>query len=235
VINDLLVAGASLILASTGTCIGVKDFQTELNINLETPDVVYDMSRSTGYLTKNHSAIIDRWKNEHEDHVWSSHDLEIGGLARGGIGVATRISMKGKRVDRYGVYWCPVINRIDVDIFYATTIFISKENQKNECVFNNILEHEHGHHSINMLVVKKYVDKLKDDLPVMVEYLEKDYIPREQVKVRFADMEQGLKDAIEVYGAYIHKEMTELNGYHDRPEEYERLSRENAICRKNGK
>ncbi len=157
--------------------------------------------------------------------------MEIGGLARGGIGVTSRIKMRGAHLDRYGIYWCPFIERVDIEIFYATTIFIPKDILKNSCEVALVNEHELGHHEINLGVVNKYASKLRKDLDYMIAYLEKDYVKKHELQKRFREVQTGLSDAIEVYGEYMRMDMEKLNGHHDRPEEYERLSREARNCR----
>ena len=222
---------AALILASGATTCGAeKDFRTYVNLVRTMPDVVYDTTRTKKYLTENHQQIIDNWKSKHEDHVWASEELHIGGLARGGIGVSAQVKMRGEHLDRYGIYWCPYVERVDIEIFYATTIFIPKETMKNACEVALVNKHELGHHEINLGVVNKYAAKLRKDLNYMVAYLEKDYVKRHELKKRFREVQTGLSDAIEVYGAYMRQDMEKLNGHHDRPEEYERMARETLKC-----
>ncbi|NCC21643.1 MAG: hypothetical protein EOM26_04175 [Alphaproteobacteria bacterium] len=221
---------AALILTASGTCAGVKDFETEIDLRVIQPEITYDLTRSGKYLTNKSADAIARWKSEHEDHVWASHDLQVGGVARGGIGISSQIRLEGRHIDRYGVYWCPVIRKVEIEVFYATTIFVAKEKQKNRCEFDLVHEHELGHHRINIAAVKKYTDKLRKDLPVMISILERDYVERPDVEVRFAEIQHGLQDGIKVYSDYIFREMRTNNAAYDSPEEYERVSSLSRRC-----
>lgn len=217
----LVPAGAKV---DRNNCAKNKPFNTRINVHLEIPEVKYNHKLSAKKLTKDQQSVIDEWKNENEDHVWSSKELYVKGLARGGMGVRTRSRFLGKAYDRYGMYYCPFVKELNIEVFYATQIFVAKELKKGTCDFNVTLEHEVRHHETNVAAVEDVLIKLKKELPQIIAYMERRYVPRSEMEKGFESLSSGLSDAIEVYGEYMYKEIDKRNKPIDSPENYERES-----------
>lgn len=209
-------------------CQKAKDFQSELHVIVDMPDIEYDLKKSKKFLTNNQKEALKEWQSKQEDIVWASSDrLEVDGLARGGVGVETEVRLIAKPYDRYGNYYCPYIERLTVKFFYKSTIFIASEYKEGGCDFNATREHELKHHDANVGSVRDVVAKFKQDLPKMVSYMERRYIKKDDVGAKFSQMKKSIRDAFEVYSDVIVKEMTKRNDLIDTPTEYERVM---ALC-----
>jgi len=207
-------------------CAAKKPFNTEIVFNVDLPQPKYNQSMTREQLTNadGQAKILEEWKTEHEDHAWASKDLSVEGVARGGSGVMTRTQMIGRAYDRFGKYYCPYVKKVEINIIYNTQIFIAKERQKGTCEFNATMDHEMRHHEANVGAVKDILTQLKKDLPSMIAFMEKKYIPKHEVQEKFDAIQIGLRDAIEIYGDQIGHEMDKRNKPIDSPEEYERVS-----------
>lgn len=225
----VLLASALLIpVGATGDrngCQKNKPFNTKININLEIPDTTYNHKLSVKKLTKNDEKHMAEWKNANVDHVWASQELFVLGQARGAMGVQTRSRFMGKAYDRYGIYFCPYVRELNIDVFYHTQIFVGSELKKGTCQFDLTLDHEVWHHETNVRAVQDVLAKLKKELPQIIAYMERRYVPRSEMEKGFESLSVGLSDAIEIYGDHMYKEVQKRNTPIDSPENYERESR----------
>ncbi len=222
----VLFAGSLLVPVADGKakgCNGHKPFKTQIEVRLDIPDIRYNFKLPREKLTENQIDLTTKWKSEHEDHVWASHDLTVEGLARGGVGVMTASQFVGVPYDRYGIYYCPYVKKLIVDVHYNTQIFVASQYKQGTCDFNAVLEHEHKHHATNVQAVNEIMAKLKEDLPGIIAYMEKRYVGRQEMGKGFGSLSEGLDDALKIYSEYMFKEMTKRNALIDTPEEYERV------------
>lgn len=220
--SDVLAAGKM-----TG-CQKAKKFKSEIHVTMDIPDIEYDFNKPTEFLTKNRERALEEWKSQQEDKVWSSSDtLAVNGLARGGVGVETRVKLIAKPYDRYGVYYCPYIERLEIRFFYKSTIYVSSDFKKNSCKFKAILDHEMQHHDTNVSAVNAVVKTLKKDARKMVRYLERSYVKKQEIPRKFSHMKASVTDAFKIYSVVIFEEMEKRNSRIDTPAEYERVR---ALC-----
>jgi hypothetical protein len=227
----VLLASALLVPAGAkvdrNNCAKNKPFNTKINIHLEIPDAKYNHKISVKKLTTDQEKLMAEWKNENEDHVWASQELFVYGLARGGMGVRTNSKFLGRAYDRYGMYYCPFVKEINIDVFYHTQIFVASELKKGTCQFDLTLDHELWHHETNVKAVEDTLIKLKKELPQIIAYMERRYVPRTEMEKGFNSLSEGLSDAIEIYGEHMYKEIQKRNAPIDSPENYER---ESGLC-----
>ncbi len=210
-----------------GACEDKKPFGTKININLTIAPPVYDLKKTQSYLTQNGQTTINKWlKTNNLQGLWASSDMEIAGLASGGWGVSYDMRMKTQNLDRYGAYHCPYFQVINIQLFYRTMIFIPRDYPEGTCAFDVIDEHEIRHHQVNTDAVEKYVARMEHDLNYMVRQMESyGPSPRQHIQNRFAQMQEGMRDAVQLYfQEAMYKEMRIGNSHVDTPEEYARSS-----------
>lgn len=134
------------------------------------------------------------------------------GQARGAMGVQTRSRFMGKSYDRYGMYFCPYVKELNIDVFYHTQIFITVlKLKKGTCQFDLTLDHEVWHHETNVRAVQDVLAKLKKELPQIIAYMERRYVPRSEMEKGFESLSTGLSNAIEIYGDHMYKEVQKRN------------------------
>ena len=203
------------------------------------PETTYDYSKSTKELSDNHLETTVEWiKKQGIRSVGIAEHLgqfvSIRGLASGGYAYSMNYKMQAKHVDKYGVYYCPYLTEVDIELFYATKIFIASEIQKDSCEFNEVMKHEWKHHTANVLAIKNYSDRLKQDLPVIAREIEllHGYVDRSQVDKTFDEIKLSVKDMIDVYYDSIWKDSRERNSKIDTPEEYQRVDSAIDLCEK---
>ena len=209
-------------------CPDIKDFVPSINVFLTAPDPDFDFSKSKKELTKNTEAVTRKWAKTEEQRVWIEKGFTAG-LARAGTGFRWRARNIGKRYGGYGShYFCLFFNNIEIEVFYGATLFVVKDFKDDSCDFKITLAHEFQHHDINMAIANKYVERLKKDLPVMLQQVENyGYVPHHQMDARFQLMRDSLADAVDIYMEEMHKEMTAENAKIDTLENYQR---ESLIC-----
>jgi len=59
---------------------------------------------------------------------------------------------------------CYFIEQINFDWVFAPTIYIAKEHKKNSCKYNTVIAHERRHVEIDIEILKKYKDAIKNNL-----------------------------------------------------------------------
>ena len=227
----ILISGVSVAQAAEKKqtfCQKAKDFETELYVFVNDKKIDFDFTKSVSDLTNKRKDALDEWADKHEDAVWSSaHNLRVHGLNRAGVGVETEARMIAQPYDKYGVYYCPYIQKLEIRFYYNSTIFVASDFKKGTCDFDEIMKHEMKHHDINIAVIEETITQFKKDLPEMVKFLERKYIKKEEVGKKFGQMKLSVRDAFEIYADIIVKEMTKRNDLLDTPEEYEKVG---AAC-----
>lgn len=208
-------------------CRHYKPFETKVKINVDIPDIRYNLKTSRRDLTNFRKGDLEQWKKDNDDHVWASKHLSVEGLAVGAMGINTRAQFIGKPYDRYGQYYCPFIKAIEVNVHYNTQIFIASDIPRKSCEFKVTHDHELEHHEINVSTVNEITEKLKQDMPEIIAYMERRYIPRSAVKNNFKKQQQSISDALKIYSEEMYNRMSVRNDKIDSPEEYQRLSK---IC-----
>lgn len=224
----ILLAGSLMLPiadpAQVKGCSARKPFKTEIQIDLDIPETRYDFSMTRKNLTEGQVELTTAWKSEHEDHVWASSDLSVEGLARGGMGVMSASQFIGVPYDKYGMYYCPYVKKLIVSVHYNTKIFVAREHKKGTCDFSATLAHEEQHHQINVDTVSEVMMRLEKDLPEIISYMERRYVPRAEVENGAMNLQAGLEDALKIYSEHMFKEMSKRNAVLDSPEEYQRVA-----------
>ena len=209
-------------------CAKEKKFQTPIKIDLAIPDPHFDLSKSRKELNEGQEASHQAWLKQNQmETVWKASRMETLGQAAGGWGMITEIRATGVPYDRYGTSYCPYFQSVQLNMMYRTIISIPKNFKQGGCTFNHILEHEMRHHATNVAIVNQTVARLKKDLPVIIAEIESSgsYVSKLQAPARFQMMQNGLKEAVEIYMSHsMRNEMAKQNALIDTPEEYARGS-----------
>lgn len=203
-------------------CADYKPAPTVINIELELPDPVYDLSRTIKEINKGQSS--DDWLRKNGmQKIWKSSDMMMLGYAEGGMAMMTSGKFKATNYDRYGVYYCPYVTHLDLAMMFRTRIVIPKEFKKGGCRFNAVHAHEYRHYKANRDVAEEFVRRLHKDLPIIIREIEtrQPYVEGKDMNQTVEAMKTALRDAIE---SYIMMSMMEegerRNGMIDTPEEY---------------
>lgn len=225
--------------AQKRTCDHVKKPPLIVKINLDIPEATYDYSRTTEELTDDQFEKTVEWIQKQgirsvgiAEHL--GQYVTIRGIASGGYAYAMNYKMRATAVDKYGVYYCPYLTEINIDLFYATKIFIANEIPKGSCEFNEVMKHEWKHHTANVLAIKTYSDRLKKDLPVIAREIELQhgYVDRSIVDPTFEKIKGSVRDMIEIYYDTIWQDSRSRNAKIDTQEEYQRVDRAINLCEK---
>ena len=89
-------------------CADYKPAPTVINIELELPDPVYDLSRTIKEINKGQNS--DDWLEKNGmQKIWKSSDMMMLGYAEGGMAMMTSSRYKATNYDKYGVYYCPYV------------------------------------------------------------------------------------------------------------------------------
>lgn len=145
------------------------------------------------------------------------------GYADGGAALVSGLGMMARYYDRYGVYYCIYISKLELAMMFRTRIVIPKEFKNGGCRFNMIHEHEYRHYQANRDVTEEFVKRLYKDLPVIIADIEnrQPYVQKSEVPQAFKRLQENIKLAIESYIIEsMREEMKRRNSLIDTPEEY---------------
>ncbi|MCT4574913.1 MAG: hypothetical protein N4A43_01515 [Alphaproteobacteria bacterium] len=111
-------------------------------------------------------------------------------------------------------YW---IDTINFNWVFSPTIFVAKEYKRGSCKYNTVINHERQHVKIDIAILKKYRDKIKNNLrkqalyPItsglvnsnakvnLLKKVEDDLAPLIERMVKERTIEQGKIDTVEEY------------------------------------
>ncbi len=215
-------------------CAKLKGFQTASVVNLTIPDPTFNLKQTRDGLNRNKQKSHEEWlKFNKMESIWRADEMETLGEAAGGWGLSSRLRMTAQPYDSFGSTYCPYFQSIGLDMMYRTIISIPSEFEPGSCAYNVIREHEMRHHTTNAAIVRKMVDRLKKDLPLIVADIEgsSSYIPRQQANIRWLSMQTDLTAAIKIYLEESMKaEMLRQNREVDSAAEYQRASAAINAC-----
>ena len=204
-------------------CAPLKDFKTKISMELETPPPAYDFTKTIRQMNKGMETAHREWlKKNGMNPIWASA-LETNGIAAGGWGLALRSQIDGKPLQNFGFNGCLFFRQLSLSMMYRTIINIPKEYPKGSCAHNVIWVHELKHHKTNVAIVQKAVERLRNDLPIIVAEMERSAagVDHRYVADEAADLKRKIDDAINIYlTQQIAKEMERQNSKIDSPEEY---------------
>lgn len=206
-----------------GSCADRKDFESDIELNVEIPDPFYNMEMSGDEINARAQATAEEWlKKNNMSGIWSAKELRALGYASGGTGMTIGAEFKADPYDVYGAVFCPFFAKLRINFIFRTMIVMPKEFREKPCMLALVRTHELRHYYANKHAVEIYIAKLKKDFPAIVAEVEKEPVSRDQVKDKFENMKLAIRDIVEVYFAEgMGKEMQKLNGEIDSPEEYE--------------
>ncbi len=224
------------------TCDYIEKPELRINIHLTIPEATYDYSRTSEEMTDERFESTVKWlqKQGIKSIGMARHlgqFIKIKGLTSGGYQVNMTGMGHARRVDRYGVYYCPFLTDLNIEFFYATKIFIAKEIPRDSCEFEETMKHEWKHHTANVMAIKTYSDRLKKDLPTIVREIEErqGYVDASQIQNAYKQIEHSVNDMINIYYETIWKDQRKRNSLIDTPEEYQRVERVIQECEKRRK
>ena len=208
---------------AAGECTKLKNFRTQININLEISEPFYDTGISVGRMTAENRAGTVKWlKKNNMQSLWSADDMTTNGLAISGFNAATRERFIAEPFEKhFGVHYCPYFQSVDIDLFYRTLIEIPHDYVNRPCEFDLVRTHELKHDKVYREAIQIYADCLRNDMQPIIQDLEADYELRTDINKREGRMSAEIEDALKVYfedaaGA----RMEQLNALVDSPQEY---------------
>jgi hypothetical protein len=229
----------SSIARATPTCDQIGKDPAKVTVNLTIPEVQYDFSKTKRQMTEEQQGMIQEWlQKQGVKSVGVAADLgkhlQVGGLTSGGYAFSSYYMMRAEHVDRYGVYYCPHLSDITVELFYRSIIFMPKGLDQKSCEFEEVMKHEYKHHTANVLAVQRISDRLEQDLPVIAREIELSvgYVDRSRVDEKFEDIKMAINDAIDIYFSTLSADSEARNDLIDTPEEYLRVERAIQTCEK---
>ena len=209
---------------AAGQCTPLKNFKTNVTINLTIGEPFYDTSMSWATLAAKRQDTIKDWlARNHMQSLGNVNDMKVAGDASGGYGLYVRdMRFLAEPVEKmYGVHYCPYFQSIDIDVFYRTLIEIPSDFLAHPCIYKTVNDHELKHDAVNSQEMQIFTDRLRNDIQAMIAQLEADYVPRNLVPQREGEMAKAIGDAIQVYyGEAMEAEVKARNNLVDSPQEY---------------
>lgn len=207
-------------LAADSRCAVQREAMPEFLINLSVPEPDMNLTKSQRFLTNEKDLIRRDWARTPNEKVWMEKGY-MPALLRGGMGWTVGANIDpvsdadGKK--------CPVFENIYIEIYYASVIFIAEEVREDSCDFHVVLNHQLQHHDINKDLLKTLPDRLRDDLPAVVEAIES-YPPiyEDGVNQRIDLMKRNIGDLIDAHLERLIEEMDVENAKIDTIQEYVR-------------
>lgn len=230
----LVLSGEALAAPKYAACAREKNFRTEIVVNLDIPEPLFNFNVSRQGLNEGKQKSHEEWlKSNDMQTVWKASEMSTLGEAAANWGTMYSMRLTAKPYDSYGTSYCPYFQKVEMNMAYLTTITIPKEFKKGGCMFNEVLAHEWRHHTTNVAVMKEITEKLKKDLPVIIAEIETNtsYVTRSGADTRFQQMQQFLEDAVDVYmKESLSREMDKRNALIDTPAEYRRAGEVMIKC-----
>lgn len=226
----LLLAGPKAFAA----CQQKKQYTSKIVINMETPDPVYDLSNDIKFLNNDGGASAKEWieKNKMQG-IWSSQHMEKAGQAAGGWAVYYNYKLDVQPFDPYWAYACLYIKDMTISMMYRTIIMIPKDYKKGGCAYNLIQDHELKHFNVGKSVAQKTAERLRQDMPKILERLEAEHVGSDKAQQRADQMKVSMTELVDVYFKHVmREEMGRLNNQVDSPEEYAGIGRGIRACGK---
>ncbi|MCB9979771.1 MAG: hypothetical protein H6863_01355 [Rhodospirillales bacterium] len=222
------------------TCDYIKKPPLRVHVNLTIPDVTYDYTRTAAQMSSEHFETTVEWlqKNGIKSVGMAQHIgkfMSVRGLASGGYAYSMSYRMQAKNVDNYGVYYCPYLTEVNIDLFYGSKIFIAADIPKKSCEFNETMTHEWQHHTANLIAIKIYSKRLEEDLPKIAREIElrHGYVSADQIDLTFSEIKKSVEDMIGIYYDSIQQDSRNRNDKIDTPAEYKRVEDRIDACQKN--
>lgn len=115
---------------------------------------------------------------------------------------------------------CHWVDSIKFNWVFSPTIFIAKDYRRGSCKYNTVIAHERQHVKIDIAILKKYRDKIKNNLKIQASYPITSGPVSSHAKVNLLkEVEKSLKPLID----QMVKERTIEQGKIDTVEEYTKL------------
>lgn len=209
-------------VAQASVCAQKKPWNSDILIEMETPDPHFDLTKNINYLNSDGGRSAEEWlKKNNMQGVWSSKHMKTHGLASGGWGAYYEYVLDPEPVDQYWAYACLYVKELKIRMMYRTIIYIPTEYPKNSCAFNIILEHELRHYEVNKTVAQKTTERLRQDMPQILMELENEHVGSQDLQNHGEIIKARIKDVVDVYFMQVMgEEMEKRNSVVDSPEEY---------------
>ncbi len=227
-----------LMLISTGAdadtgCQDIKDFTSDVVINLTIPDNYYDFSKTTEMLTAERREGSEKWLEEHGLQTgWRIDDMTTGGVTETGLGYSISAKFVSRKFDLFGTHACMFIDKLNIEIFYRSKISIAQEIHEDACTYPHVKEHEETHHKLNKWAIETSAEKLRENMPVIIAAIEGNGgVPMQNRQDRVNEMQESINKALKRYMHKFAQTAKSVNARLDTPEEYKRVSKIMRECR----
>ncbi|NCC03878.1 MAG: hypothetical protein EOM37_07515 [Proteobacteria bacterium] len=119
---------------------------------------------------------------------------------------------------------CGQITKVEMTFgFDDTTIYMPREISSGSCAYNQVLEHENKHVTVDRMIVESYAPYVQNELNRIVQAIG---VVRGQNPYDVESMlRQTLNKKVEEIGQYLTAQRSEAQDRVDTPQEYERLSK----------
>lgn len=216
-------------------CLQLKPQKTYINIDVMIPEPTYDLTKDMKTLTREMGRDSSQeWLSKNNlDKLWTADEMVNPGYTATGWQVLPEFFVKATPVDRFGAWYCPHILEASIAILMESKIHVAREYPKGSCEYEAIEAHEYKHYLVNKYVVEQAMDKMRRDLPQIIQDMEEQgYVGRGMVNDRVELIKQAIADVFKVYVRdEMVKQMEQLNHEVDTPGEYDRVSKLLDICK----
>lgn len=183
-----------------GTCASLKPGGTDASVDLIVTEPSFDSSSTLANLKSQGGNARQNWIAANKlTELWSVDDTDTAGLAYGGVKTDFDVGMTSASVDQYGVYYCSFFSRIHVKVEYATRVMIPSKFEPGSCAYQVVKIHEQMLIDANRKAMESYVDRLRADLPGIVDELEKGFSSKDNLQRHEELKKADLYQAIDLY------------------------------------
>jgi hypothetical protein len=216
------------------TCESLRDFATEVHVNLLQPETRYDFSEKSTALrddaARQFAAMAARNKL---DILWHADDTASGGAySIGAWAVSYDIQKDSRPVDTYGAFYCPYIRRAQVDILYTPMAMWPSDAPKGTCGYAAVSELTGPQLLAAGAYMKAVTAQIEDGLKTMIAQMGKaPYVPRSGLPKAQREMDDNIRGAVQVYyGDAIRKQLAERIAAIDSAQAKAQLEARIAAC-----
>lgn len=210
------------------TCQSLKRIKSTQSVSINIPAPHYDLEKSKEDLNEGMKEHHEEWlKRNGLELVISADNMETLGLNSSGWSISNsfRGTMRPHDKNETPRRSCLYFQNLNVAVLFRTIISIPKEFPQGGCSYNIIHEHEMKHYTTNEAIIRAAAQKLKKELPAIMEKAESVSGP-----VVMQDEQAAFNEMAEALAAGIHdfmkketsEELKRQNALIDTPEEYKR-------------
>lgn len=230
---SLLALAASPLLLNVQATVGCTDKKydnTLIEVKVNHEPVIISRERTLYDLNKELGTQLQRVKRKNNDEYYLNEEIRtndewiIGGTGHGNLDTQTQVEFITIAQGKHGENTCILFKSVRVNMNYQTNMTIAKDFEEGKCEYNAVLAHEKTRHDSYTEVVNMVAEKLRGDLPGIIDSLEMGFVPSPKTRFALKQLEHSVRDAVEAYNKEALDMMEKYNEIVDSPEALKNLA-----------